>query len=75
MTELLKYAVETARGLSAEMQDDIARTLLQLLGRAAPLYQLSEEDRADLADADAEIERGDFASEAEVKALWTKPIS
>jgi hypothetical protein len=74
MTELLEYAVEAARELSAEMQDDIARTLLQLLGQEAPLYQLSAEERADLAEADAEIQRGDVASEAEVRALWTKPI-
>jgi hypothetical protein len=74
MTELLDYAIETVRTLPSEVQDDLARTLLQLAGRQGPPYRLSAEERTDLAEADKEIGRGDFASEAELKALWTKPI-
>jgi hypothetical protein len=74
MTELLDYAIETVRTLPSEVQDDLARTLLQLAGKQGPIYLLSEEERADLAEADKEIGRGDFASEAELKALWTKSI-
>lgn len=74
MTELLDYAIETVRTLPSQVQDDLARTLLQLAGREAPIYRLSAEERADLAEADEEIARGDLASDAEVKAFWTKPI-
>jgi hypothetical protein len=74
MTELLDYAIETVRRLPSQVQDDLARTLLQLAGGQAPVYRLSAEERADLAEADKEIARGDLASEAEVKALWAKPI-
>jgi hypothetical protein len=74
MTELLDYAIETVRTLPSEVQDDLARTLLQLAGRKGPIHRLSAEERTDLAEADEEIGRGDFASAAEVKALWTKPI-
>ena len=74
MTELLDYAIETVRTLPSEVQDDLARTLLQLAGKQAPIYRLSAEERTDLAEADKEIGRGDFASEAELKALWTKSI-
>jgi len=74
MTELLDYAIETVRTLPSEVQDDLARTLLQLAGREGPIHRLSPEERADLAEADKEIGRGDFASEAELKAFWAKPI-
>ena len=74
MTELLDYAIETVRTLPSEVQDDLARTLLQLAGKQGPIYRLSAEERTDLAEADKEIGRGDFASEAELKALWTKSI-
>ena len=74
MTELLDYAIETVRTLPSEVQDDLARTLLQLAGRQTPIHRLTAEERTDLAEADKEIGRGDFASETELKALWTKPI-
>ncbi len=60
--------------MPAETQDDLARTLLQLIGRERPVYEVSAEERADLAKADEEIKRGDFASEAELRALWAKPV-
>ncbi len=74
MTRLLDHAVETVRGLPPEVQDDLARALLQLAGHDQPRIQLTPEECADLTEADAEIERGEFASDEEIKALWTKPI-
>jgi hypothetical protein len=74
MTKLLEHAVETVRHLPPEVQDDLARTLLQLAGEEQPVIRLTEEERADLAEADAEIRRGDFATGEEVEALWTKPL-
>jgi len=74
MTELLERAMATLRGLPPEMQDDLARTLLRLAGEDQPVIRLTAEERADLAEADAEIARGAFATEQDVKALWTKPI-
>jgi len=35
---------------------------------------LTSEERADLAEADEEIERGELARDEEIEALWTKPI-
>ncbi len=74
MARLLDHAVETVRGLPPEVQDDLARALLQLAGQDQPRIRLTLEERADLTEADAEIERGEFASDEEIKALWTKPI-
>jgi hypothetical protein len=75
MTELLDYAIETVRTLPSEVQDEMARTLLQLAGRPGAIYRLSAEERNDLAEADEEIAHGELASEAEVKALWNKTLS
>jgi hypothetical protein len=40
-----------------------------------PRIKLTEDELADLPDADEEISRGDFATDAEVRALWDKPLS
>jgi hypothetical protein len=75
MTKLLEHAVEIVRGLPAEVQDDLARTLLQPAGEEQPVIRLTEEECAALAEADAEIARSELATDAEIGALWAKPIS
>lgn len=72
MTDLLEKAVTAARGLPPEMQDDIARVMLTLAGGDASIYELTPEEQADLAESDAEVARGDFATDDEVRALWAK---
>lgn len=72
MTELLEQAIERVRALPPEAQDDFARVLLRLTGEDGPIYQLTPEEEADLAAADAEIARGDLADEAEVQAVFSK---
>jgi stalled ribosome rescue protein Dom34 len=37
-----------------------------------PPIKLTPEEEADLADAEAEIERGDIASSDEVRLMWAK---
>jgi hypothetical protein len=75
MTELLEHAAEMVRRLPAEVQDDLARTLLQLAGEDLPVVRLTAEERADLAEADAEIARGELATDAEIRALWANRVS
>jgi hypothetical protein len=72
MTELLKQAFERVRALPPETQDDLARVLLRLAGNDEAVYQLTPEEEADLIEADAEIERGELASEEQVLAMWAK---
>jgi hypothetical protein len=43
MTKLLEHAVETVRSLPAEVQDDLARTLLLLAGEHQPEIRLTDE--------------------------------
>ena len=72
MTRLLEQAVESVRALPPEAQDAVARFILQVAGDDGPAIQLTAEEDADLAAADAEIARGELATEAEVASLWAK---
>ncbi len=72
MTSIVDQAIERLRSLPTDVQDDLARVLLRLSGEERALYQLTPEEDADLAEADAEIARGELASEEEVLAVWAK---
>ena len=72
MTRLLEQAVEKLRRLPDAEQDALAHVLLQLAGEEQPLVRLSEHEERDLAEALAEAERGEFATDAEMRALWAK---
>jgi hypothetical protein len=53
-------------------QEDAARILLAMEAQSAEPYVLSEEERADLEAALQEAERGEFATDAEVEAVFTR---
>ena len=72
MTKLLERAVEAARSLPPEAQDEIARVVLQLAGHDGFAVPLTEDERAALARSKAADARGDFASDEEVRAVWAK---
>jgi hypothetical protein len=72
MTKLLEQAVETVRGLPPEMQDELARLLLQLAGEAQPPLQLSPKEEASLDESLAQADRGEFATDEQVRAIWAK---
>jgi hypothetical protein len=72
MTRLLEQAFDTVSALSDARQDELARIMLQLAGIEQPPLQLTAEEEADLAAAEGEIERGELASEEDVRAMWAK---
>ena len=72
MTRLLEQAIETVSALPDDMQDELARILLQLAGVDQPPIQLTAEEDADLAEADAEVLRGEFATDEEMASIWAK---
>lgn len=75
MTKLLDDALAAARSLPAFAQDDIARVVLRLAGvDDAPPVVLSPDERAAIATSKAAAARGEFASEAQVRAVWAKHI-
>jgi hypothetical protein len=72
MTRLLEQAFSAVAALSDAQQDELARVMLQLAGVDQPSIQLTPEEEEDLANADAEIARGDFGTAEEVHAMWTR---
>jgi ethanolamine utilization protein EutP (predicted NTPase) len=72
MTKLFEQAVETVRDLASEIQDDLARILLQLAGKDQPVFQLSAEDESSFDESLAQADRGEFATEEQVRAIWAK---
>jgi hypothetical protein len=49
-----------------------SRVLLRLVGVEQPPIALTPEEEADLAEAEAEIGRGEIATDEEVRAMWAK---
>jgi predicted transcriptional regulator len=72
MTKLLEQAVETVRALPPEVQDDLARILLQLAGEDQPEIQLSAAEKASFEESLAQADRGEFATDEQVRAIWAK---
>jgi hypothetical protein len=71
MTNLLDRAVEAARSLPPETQDEIARLVLQLAGGEAARIALTADERTAIAASRAAA-RGEFATDNEVRAVWAK---
>jgi hypothetical protein len=73
MTKLLERAIETARGLSPDEQDDIARAILELAGQSdLPPVSLTPDEREAIARSKAAAARGEFATDAQVRDVWSK---
>lgn len=72
MIKLLELAIEKARALPPDMQDEMARVLMALAGDALSTVPLSAEEAASFEASLAQAERGEFASEEEVRAVWAK---
>jgi predicted transcriptional regulator len=72
MTKLLDRAVAAARSLSADAQDDIPRLLLRLTGDEGAIVALTPEEKAAIERSRAAAAHGEFASDEEVQAVWSK---
>lgn len=72
MTKLLEQAVAAVSALPDEAQDELARVLLDLAGVEQPPYELTPDEEADLEASFAEAERGEFATDEEIRAIWAK---
>jgi hypothetical protein len=72
MTYLLEQAVETARALPDDMQDEIARIVLMLAGTDQPVVQLTSDEEASFAVSLEQARQREFASDEQVQAVWSK---
>ncbi len=73
MTRLLDQALDMVRQLPAADQDDIARAILRLAGGddAEPV-PLTSDERAAIRRSKEAAERGEFATDQQVAAVWAK---
>ncbi len=72
MTKLLDQAVEAARVLPPDVQDDIARVVFHLAGEGTPPAILSATERAAVARSKTAASRGEFATDEQVRSIWKK---
>ena len=73
MTKLLDRALEVARSLPPEAQDDIARIVLRLTGADDDMMvPLTSEEQTAIAASKAAAARGEIATDEEVRAVWAK---
>jgi hypothetical protein len=72
MTKLLEQAFEAARSLPPAMQDDMARVIMAMTGDAQPVFPLTAEEEASFDESLGQAERGEFATDEQVRAIWAK---
>lgn len=73
MTRLLEQAMEVARNFSPEKQDEVAWGIFAMDDEEKKdVYVLSAEEEAAIDVALKQAERGEFATDEEMEALWAK---
>ena len=72
MTELLEKALEAERRLTPEVQDEIARAMLQLAEDDGQPEPIDPADLSAVLEGLAQAERREFASQAEVEAAFRR---
>ena len=70
--EQIDAILERVRTWPIARQEDAAAILLTLEKRDAVSYGLSADELAELQEAEAESERGEFATDEEMKALFDR---
>jgi hypothetical protein len=70
--EQIDAIFDRAREWRHEIQEEAALILLAFEDRNAGIYRLSDEERADIQEALAEMERGEVASDQEVAAMFDR---
>jgi hypothetical protein len=72
MTALLDQAIASVRDLPDDAQDAVARMLLDLVAEDQAVVELTAEEAESFEESLAQAERGEFASDAAVRAIWAK---
>ena len=72
MTKVLEDAIEKVRRLPEDRQAYIAEVLEQIAAAGDDLFVVPEEDRAAVLEGLAQAERGEFATDEDMAALWKK---
>ena len=72
MIKVLKQAIEKVRTLSKERQEVAAEVLEQIVEAGDGVYRLTDEELRLVNEGLAELDRGQAATDAEVRAVFDK---
>ena len=72
MIKVLQQAIKKVKALSAERQEYAAHVLEQIAEAGDGVYRLSDEERKLVREGAAELDRGEYASEADVRRVFDK---
>lgn len=72
MIKVLENAIEKVKTLSEERQRYAAEVLEQIAAAGDGVYRLSDEERRLVREGLDQLDRGEVASEAEVRAVFDK---
>ncbi len=72
MTKVLEDAIEKVRRLPEDRQAYAAEVLEQIAAAGSDLFVIPDDHRAAVLEGLAQAERGEFATDEEMAALWKK---
>jgi predicted transcriptional regulator len=72
MTKMMKEAIEVLRELPEERQETIARAIIDYASHDEGVYHLTDAERAEVRAGLAEIERGQIATDEEVRGVYKR---
>ena len=72
MTKVLEDVIEKVRRLPEDRQAYVAEVLEQIVASDSDLFIVPDEHRAAVLDGLEQAERGEFATDQEMVALWKK---
>ena len=72
MTKVLEDVIEKVRRLPEDRQAYVAEVLEQIVASDSDLFAVPDEHRAAVLEGLAQAERGEFATDQEMAALWMK---
>jgi predicted transcriptional regulator len=64
--------LERVRTWPPERQEDAVRVLLEMEAQGTEVYKLSDDERAEIEASIAEADRGEFATDEEVAAIFNR---
>ena len=72
MIDVLEKAIEKVKALSTERQQYVAEVLEEIAAEG-DVYQLTDSERQLVREGTAELDRGEYASDAAVAAVLRRP--
>jgi predicted transcriptional regulator len=72
MTKVLEDAIEEVRKLPEDRQAYVAEVLEQIAAAGSDLFVIPDDHRAAVLEGLAQADRGEFATDEEMAALWKK---